>query len=145
MSGEGTYIVFPSVPVQPRHVYRLCFWVRGPSGEAYPGMHKLAPVDWDGMRIDTAARVGWAAPANATVRLAADRWQRVEWEAVCEGPEVVWFQPYLVLRAPSVDIDDVECVSIAPPTSAKSLPTEPLAKPPAPTAVGGRRRGFCNC
>jgi len=108
---ENTYIVFPSVPVRPRRLYRLQYWVRG-KGVIHPGLHKLAPKDWQSMRIDTARRVGRAHPIAGSVELREDAWQRVEIITPCESDRIVWFQPYFSLRQGSVDVDSVELRSV---------------------------------
>ena len=52
---DRTYLVFPSIPVQAKQLYRFRVWVRG-SGTVWPGLHKLAPSDWDTMSVHTAQR-----------------------------------------------------------------------------------------
>lgn len=106
VAGDRTYVVFPSVPVRARRLYRLTYWVRG-QGEIYPAMHKLGARDRDAMRLDRAVRVGHANGTPRTVRLKQDTWQRVELLTVCEHEHVVWFQPYFPLRGGYVAIDDV--------------------------------------
>jgi len=111
ITGDGPYPVLPSVPMKPYRFYRLTFWVRG-KGVIHPGMHKLAPKDWDSMRIDTSIRVAWAGASVDTVQLKQDEWQQVEYLTPCESDRVVWFQPYFVLRGEYVDVDDVEMKSL---------------------------------
>ncbi|HEY3418453.1 MAG TPA: hypothetical protein VGM23_16375 [Armatimonadota bacterium] len=112
VQGDGTYVVFPTLPVQPRRMYRWRCWVRG-KGTIYPGLHKLAPIDWNSMRLDTAARVGWSAPLVDTITLKEDAWQSVEILAPCESEQVVWLQTYFAFRGEYVDIDNMEMRAIA--------------------------------
>ena len=112
ITGSGTYPVLPTVPVQPERFYVIRFWARG-TGTIYPGMHKLAPSDWGAMRLDTATRIGWAGPAGNGLNLKPDVWQVVEFYTPCEGPEVVWFQPYFVLNGGPVFLDDLEIRAVA--------------------------------
>lgn len=110
VEANRTYLVFPSVPVEAGHLYRFRVWVRG-SGVVWPGMHKLAPSDWDSMRVDTARRVGWAPATAAEVRLTGD-WQPVEIVTPCESHGIVWFQPYLTFGGGQVDLDQAELRSL---------------------------------
>ncbi|MHB9023928.1 MAG: hypothetical protein ACYC7E_07080 [Armatimonadota bacterium] len=115
VEGKGTYVVFPSLPVQPRRMYRWQCWVRG-KGTIFPGMHKLAPTDWSTMRIDTAVRVGWIGALNDTIVLKEDGWQLVEIVAPCEGEQVVWLQPYFTFpHGEYIEIDNLEMRAIAAP------------------------------
>ncbi len=110
VESERTYLVFPSVPVQPGRLYRFRAWVRG-EGTVWPGLHKLAPSDWDGMRIDTAQRVGWAPPTVSEIVL-TEEWQAVEVVTPCESERIVWFQPYLTFSGGALDVDDAELCSL---------------------------------
>ncbi len=112
-SGKSTYVVFPSVPVQPLRLYRFRVWVRG-TGALYPGLHRLAPTDWLTMRIDTAARVGWSGPLVSEVRLQPDAWQQVELVTPCESDRIIWLNAYMSFSGGWIDVDDAELISIAP-------------------------------
>jgi hypothetical protein len=104
VEAERTYLVFPSIPVEAGHLYRFRLWVRG-SGVLWPGLHKLAPTDWEAMRIDTAQRVGWASATVGEIKLTND-WQALEIVTPCESDRIVWFQPCLVFSGGQVDLDD---------------------------------------
>jgi len=110
VEADRTYLVFPSIPVQAGRLYRFRVWVRG-SGVVWPGLHKLAPSDWDSMRVDTAQRVGWAPPTAAEIKLTHD-WHPVEIIAPCESRRIVWFQPYLTFSGGQVDLDDAQMNSL---------------------------------
>jgi hypothetical protein len=110
IESDRTYLVFPSIPVQAGRLYRFRVWVRG-SGVVWPGLHKLAPSDWDSMRIDTAQRVGWADPLVAEIKLTND-WQKVEIRTPCESERIVWFQPLLTFAGGQIDMDDAELNSM---------------------------------
>jgi len=112
VDGTSTYVVFPYVPVEPRRVYRLTYWVRG-EATIYPAMHKLAAGDGS-RNLTRVRRVGYASGVPDTVRLKPDKWQAVELLAVSEDPTVVWFQPLFPLNGKYVEIDAVDIRSVGP-------------------------------
>jgi len=135
--GTRTIVVFGSVPVRPRRLYRLRYWVRG-KGVVYPGLHKLAAGDRGTMHIHRAVRVGWGGPAVGEVRLRPDAWQAVEILTFCEDAAVTWFEPYFSLVG-TVEVDDVELRAVERVAPAAG-PQRKAAPPPAKAQPTAARR-----
>jgi hypothetical protein len=107
-----TAVVFPSVPVQPRRLYRFSCWVRG-TGAVHPGLHKLGTQDYANVTTSVMPRLAWAGSQEDPLRLQPDRWQRIEILTACESDRILWFNAYLVTQGGNLEVDDAELVSLA--------------------------------
>ena len=110
-SDKWTYVVFPSVPVQPLRLYHFRCWVRG-TGAVYPGLHKIGTQDYASIMTNIMPRVGYAAPPVSEVRLQPDEWQPIDIETPCESDRILWFNVFLTFPGGKLDIDDAELTSV---------------------------------